>query len=203
MNCAESTSDSADKRELWPSKLTVRQQTAEILTMSHDNNPSPTPKKKLDLRFRSSDQALDRSMKRFDIFLIDTGWNTAVGKLVHSHLTTMFGFQKDDAFYVLSPEQSVEILRRAPHLIGHDPIILVYDLAPPPNRKCRGYRGFRLNLGLVKQPQQALARLQEFLRFIAVNRTAVPLDRAIRRELYREGLDGMVKILREASTELI
>ena len=101
-------------------------------------------------------------------------------------------------------EQSVEILRRAPRLIGHDPIILVYDLQPPPNRQSRGYRGFRLNLGLVKQPEQALARLQEFLRFIACNRCSTKrLDRAIRRELYREGFDGMVKILREASTELI
>jgi hypothetical protein len=171
--------------------------------MSHDKNPPSTSKKKLDLRFKSSDHPLEPGAKRFDIFLIDTGWNATVGKLVHSHLTTMFGFQKDDAFYVLSAEQSVEILRRAPRLIGHDPIIVVYDLQPPPNRRSRGYRGFRLNLGLVKQPQQALARLQEFLRFIALNRSTVCLDQAIRRELYREGFDGMVKILREASTELI
>ena len=46
-------------------------------------------------------------------------------------------------------------------------------------------------------------RLQEFLRFIALNRTVVRLDRSIRRELYREGLDGMIKILRDASTELL
>ena len=185
------------------SAISLRQSTLEILTMSRDKNASPAPKKKLDLRFRSSDHGLEPGAKRFDIFLIDTGWNTAVGKLVHSHLTTMYGFEKDDAFYVLSAEQSVELMRHAPHLIGHDPIILVYDNLPPPNRKSRGYRGFRLNLGLVKQPQQALARLQEFLRFIAVNRTTVPLDRAIRRELYREGFEGMIKILREASTELI
>jgi hypothetical protein len=122
---------------------------------------------------------------------------------VRSHLSMIFSFAKQDAFYLLSPEQSIEILRRAPHLIGHDPILLVYDLYAPPSRKSRGYRGFRLNLGLIKHPEQALARLQEFLRFVAVNRTAVPLDRAIRGELYREGIDGMVKILREASTELL
>jgi len=80
---------------------------------------------------------------------------------------------------------------------------LVDDLHAQPNRKTRGYRGFRVNLGLIKRPEQALARLQEFLRFVALNRTAVPLDRAIGRELSREGIDGMVKILREASTELI
>ena len=162
---------------------------------------SQTPS--LDLRFKPSHQPLDPNAKRFDIFLIDSGWNSAVGKLVRCHLPTMLHFEKEDAFYMLSPEQSVEILKRSPNLIGHDPIIVVYDLYAPPSRTTRGYRGFRLNLGLIKRPEQALARLQEFLRFVACNRTAVPLDRAIRSELYREGFDGMIKILREASTELI
>ena len=156
------------------------------------------------MRFKTSDEPLDPNAKRFDIFLIDTGWNSAVAKVVRRHLATMFQFEKQDAFYILSPEQSVELMKTSSSL----------DRARPDHRwsttfmllpidKSRGYRGFRLNLGLIKHPEQALARLQEFLRFIAINRTAVPMDRAIRRELYREGFDGMVKILREASTELI
>jgi hypothetical protein len=164
--------------------------------------PSSTPSTSLDLRSKPSAEPPDPTAKRFDFFLIDTGWNSAVAKVVRAHLATIFNFEKQDAFYVLSAEQSIELLKLAPHLIGHDPIILVYDLYAPPNRECR-YRGFRLNLGLIKRPEQALARLQEFLRFVAVNRTAVPLDRAIRRELYREGFDGMIKVLREASTEFI
>jgi hypothetical protein len=155
------------------------------------------------LRFKPTGKPLDPHAKRFDIFLIDTGWNTAIGTVVHTHFKTLVEFESEDAFYILSHEQSIEILKRVPHLIGHDPIILVYDLYAPVSRKSRGYRGFRLNLGLVKHPAQALARLQEFLRFVAINCTAVPLDRAIHRELYREGLDGMIKILREASTELL
>ena len=141
--------------------------------------------------------------KRFDMFLIDTGWNAPISKLVQSYLPLLHRYQSQDSLYLLTNEQSVEILKRSPNLIGHDPIIVVYDLYAPPSRTTRGFRGFRLNLGLIKRPEQALARLQEFLRFVAVNRTAVPLDRAIRRELYREGFDGMIKILREASTELI
>ena len=171
--------------------------------MAHEKKPHPDHEHGLDLRFKPSDQPLDPNSKRFDLFLIDTGWNIAVAKLVRSRLATMFNIDRPDAFYVLTPEQSAELMKRSPHLIGHDPIILVYDLYAPPERQSRGYRGFRLNLGLIKHPEQALARLQEFLRFVALNRTAVPLDRAIRRELYREGLDGMIKILREASTELI
>jgi hypothetical protein len=171
--------------------------------MAKRKNPSPTSPIDLDLRFKPTNNPIDPTDKRFDIFLIDTGWNQEVGKVIHSHLSLLFGIDNQDSFYILSREQSVEIIKRAPHLIGHDPIILVYDVRAPGDRKSRGYHGFRLNLGLIKHPSQALARLQEFLRFIALNRTVVRLDRSIRRELYREGLDGMIKILRDASTELL
>ncbi len=171
--------------------------------MANHKNTSTPDKLDLDLRFKANHDPVDPKAKRFDIFLIDIGWNASVSKVVHSHLAMFFNLEKHDRFYVLSPEQSAELIRSAPRLIGHDPIVLLYDLYAPPERKTRGYRGFRLNLGLIKRPEQALARLQEFLRFVALNRTAVPLDRAIRRELYREWVDGMVKILREASTELI
>jgi hypothetical protein len=174
-----------------------------IKTVAKKSTRSPARPIDLDLRFKPSDAPLDPQAKRFDIFLIDTGWNHAVSKVVHSHLALLFAFENHDSFYILSHEQSVEILKTAPQLIGHDPIILVYDLRAPDSRKSRGYHGFRLNLGLIKHPEQALARLQEFLRFIAVNRTALRLDHSIQRELYREGLDGMIKILRDATTELL
>lgn len=169
-----------------------------------EKKETPAAKKPcLDLRYRSSDEAHDPNAKRFDFFLIDTGWNTEVSEAVQSHLVPLMNLEKKEAIYVLSREQSYELIKNNPHLIGHDPIILVYDHYTHPTRKTRGYRGFRLNLGLLKKPQQALARLQEFLRFVAINREAVHLQAAVRRELYREGIDGMVKILRETSTELL
>ena len=61
------------------------------------------------------------------------------------------------------------------------------------------YHGFRLNLGIIKHPEQALAKLQEFLKFIAKNRTADCLSCEVERELHREGLGNMVKLLREAA----
>ena len=95
------------------------------------------------------------------------------------------------------------ILRRDPVLIGCDPTIIVYDLYGCNNAKARGYRGFRLNLGLIRHPEQAMARLQEFVRFIAMNRCADRLDHEVRRELHREGIEGIVKILRETSMEML
>jgi hypothetical protein len=142
-------------------------------------------------------------MNRFHIFLIDTCWNEAVSKVVRSHLPLVYEYQRQDSLYLLTPEQSVEILNRAPEFIGYDPTIIVYDRYAPTDRKHGSYRGFRLCLGRFKHAGQALSRLQEFLRFLISHRTAVSLDIEVRRELNREGARGLIKILREASSELI
>jgi hypothetical protein len=155
------------------------------------------------LRSRQMTGPITRDTKRFDIFLIDTCWNESVSKAVRSHLRHLFSYKPVDTFYELSREQSFEILQRDPHLIGHDPTIIVYDLYAPPETKRQKYHGFRLNLGLMKNGVQALARLQEFIRFVETNRTAHDLDRVVRRELQREGIDGMIRVLRETSTELL
>jgi hypothetical protein len=157
----------------------------------------------LDLRTRRSDVPLTRDMKRFDIFLIDTVWNEPISKVVRSHLRKLFEYQPHDSLYELTPEQSVAILKHAPELIGCDPTIVAYDLYGCTRAGAGNYCGFRLNLGLMKHPDQAVARLQEFIRFIATNRTAERLDREVRRELHREGIEGIVKILRETSVELL
>jgi hypothetical protein len=171
--------------------------------MAEKKDPHSPAKPTLDLRFKSSDVPHDPDAKRFDFFLIDTGWNSEVSAAVTSHLKALMRLECHDEMYILTQDQSCALIKSVPRLIGHDPIILVYDLHPPPERKTRGYRGFRLNLGLIKKPEQALARLQEFFRFIAMNRSAVHLQREVSRELYREGFDGLIKILRETSTELI
>src|SRR5262249_38214013 len=112
-------------------------------------------------------------------------------------------YHEHDSLYELSPQQSSIILGHDPDLIGCDPTLIVYDLYASSHLGPGGYKGFRLNLGLIRQPEQALARLQEFVRFMAVNRCAVHLDREVRRELHREGAEGIVKLLRETSVELL
>jgi len=134
--------------------------------------------------------------------VIDTGWNGPVSKVVRSHVRLLHQLHTQDSLYVLSPEQSMEIIKRDADLIGCDPTIIAYDLY---GAACstQGYCGFRLNLGLIRHPEQALARLQEFVRFVAKNRTAENLEREVRRELHREGIEGIVKILREATVDMM
>jgi hypothetical protein len=164
------------------------------------------PPESIDLRFRNAAAPPTREMKRFNVFYIDTGWNAPVSKVVRAHLRSLFevgGYHTHDSLYELSPQQSSIILGHDPDLIGCDPTIIVYDLYGCTQTNARGYRGFRLNLGLIRHPEQAMGRLQEFVRFIAMNRCAERLDREVRRELHREGIEGIVKILRETSMEML
>jgi hypothetical protein len=162
-----------------------------------------TPPVRLDLRARSSTEPLSPDGKRFDIFLIDTGWNAPISKVVRSHLRLLTKYSMKDDLYELTPEQSAEVVKHDPTLIGCDPTIIFYDRYCSAGTNAGTYRGFRLNLGLMRQPEQALVRLQETIRFVVTHRTAEHLDREIRRELHREGFNGFMKLLRETSTELL
>ena len=171
--------------------------------MSDDPRPNESPTTRPNLRSGGGTGSPQTEGKRFDIFLIDTGWNRAVSKAVREQVSHLARLYQRDSIYVLSYEQSAELIKLDPAAIGYDPTILVYDLYARPGTGTGAYRGFRLNLGLMRYPEQALARLQEFARFIATNRDAEKLDREVRRELNREGLDGLVRLLRESSSELL
>jgi hypothetical protein len=180
--------------------------------MSNDSKtrakpPAETPsEERLRLRTENVPEHPTPEMKRFNVFLVDTGWNAPVSKAVRSHMRCLFdigGYHTNDSLYELTPQQSAEILKRDPVLIGCDPTIIVYDLYGAKRSKPGGYCGFRLNLGLIRHPEQALARLQEFVRFVAMHRCAEHLDREVRRELHREGIDGIIKVLRETSIEML
>jgi hypothetical protein len=157
----------------------------------------------LNLRSAAPAAPIDPAAKRFDMFLIDTGWNRPVSEVVRRHLPILYEYQRQDSLYILTTEQSVEVLRREPTLIGRDPTLLVYDQFAGAEGEAGRYRGFRIHLGRYRSGEHAMARLQEFLRFVNMNRTADRLDRAVRAELHREGFSGAVKILREASAASI
>jgi hypothetical protein len=157
----------------------------------------------MDLRARGSTRSLAPDGKRFDIFLIDTGWNEPISKVVRSHLRLLSKYKMKDDLYELTTEQSAEVVKHDPTLIGCDPTIIFYDRYCSAGEKAGTYRGFRLNMGLLRHPEQALIRLQEIIRFVVMHRTAEHLDREIRRELHREGFDGLMKLLGETSAELL
>jgi hypothetical protein len=103
--------------------------------------------------------------------------------------------QKDDPIYILSREQSIEFIRRHQDRIGREPLIAVHDLAAINQSGTTDFHGFRLHLGLLHTPQQALLALQDFVRFLSTHRQSFDLEADIRANLRREGLAGAIEIV--------
>jgi hypothetical protein len=132
---------------------------------------------------------------RFRIFIVDSGWNSAAHKVLQENFGLIRDLQKDDPIYVLSREKSIELSRRHQERIGRDPVIAVHDMAAMGESGTTDFHGFRLNLGLMRTPQQALLALQNFVRFLSSHRQSADLEAEIRRDLRREGLAGAIEII--------
>jgi hypothetical protein len=139
---------------------------------------------------------------RFHFFIIDAGWNSASAKVLRENFHMIHEFRNSDPLYVLTGEQSIQLLRKYPDLIGKDPILCVHDLHAQGGRGPAGYHGFRLCLGTLHQPAKALNALQEFLRFVTAHRHSPNIEQDIRRRLHRQGMEGAIEVIRE-SAELL
>jgi len=71
----------------------------------------------------------------------------------------------------------------------------VHDLAAMDKSGTTDFHGFRLSLGLLRTPQQALQGLQAFARFLVTHRRSTDLEAEIRADLRREGLMGAIEIV--------
>ena len=132
---------------------------------------------------------------RFRIFIVDAGWNSVARRVLQENFALIRDLQKDDPIYVLSREKSIEFLRRHGSRIGRDPIIAVHDLRALGESGTDGFHGFRLSLGLLRTPEQALLGLQSFARFLVTHRNAADLEADIRADLRREGIAGAIEIM--------
>ena len=135
---------------------------------------------------------------RFHFFVIDAGWKTEPSKVLRDNFHMIRLFQNNDPLYILNREQSIALIRANPDLIGKDPILLVHDLHAQGGRGESGYHGFRLCLGLINNPQQALAALQKFLRFVQQHRGSEDIEKHIRDKLHRKGLENAIEVMRES-----
>jgi len=132
---------------------------------------------------------------RFHIFIVDSGWNSAAHRVLVENFELIRNLQKDDPIYVLSREQSIAFQRHHASRIGRDPIIAVHDMEALDKGGTVGFHGFRLSLGLLRTPQQALLGLQAFVRFLVTHRRSTDLEADIRANLRREGLMGAIEII--------
>jgi hypothetical protein len=108
---------------------------------------------------------------------------------LHENFALIRELQKDDPIYVLSREKSVDFMRRHGSRIGRDPIIAVHDMQALIKGGTSGFHGFRLSLGLLRTPEQALMGLQAFARFWWNTAT-----RQISRPISAPGFAGAIEI---------
>jgi hypothetical protein len=132
---------------------------------------------------------------RFHIFIVDSGWNSPAHRVLVENFELIRNLQNDDPIYVLSRDQSIAFQRSHGSRIGRDPIIAVHDMEALDRGGAAGFHGFRLSLGLLRTPQQALLGLQTFVRFLVTHRRSTDLEADIRADLRREGLMGAIEII--------
>jgi hypothetical protein len=133
---------------------------------------------------------------RFQIFIIDAGWDSPAHRVLQRNFGLLRELQKGEPIYVLSREEAIEFIRRhRAQLLGRDPIIAVHDLDALGAGGTTGFHGFRLHLGLLRTEDQALLALQAFSRFLSANRQSVDLEALIRAQLRREGFLGAIEII--------
>ena len=112
-------------------------------------------------------------------------------------------FQNDDPLYILSKEQSVELLKRHPHMIGKDPILLARDLKAGQGHCSQDYHGFHLNLGMLGEPNKAADGLRNFLNFLSNHRHSSNIESDIKQKLHQDGLQGAIEVLRQGGEAVV
>ena len=138
----------------------------------------------------------DSAGSRFQIFIIDTGWDSPAHHVLQRNFGLLRDLQKGEPIYVLSRDKSIEFIHRhRALLVGKDPIIAVHDLDALGSTGAARCHGFRLHLGLLRTEEQALLALKAFSRFLSANRQTRDLEAVIRAQLRREGFLGAIEII--------
>ncbi len=94
--------------------------------------------RKFKLRPRAYEDPLTLETPRFHVFLIDTCWNGPVSKVLQEHMPLFHHYHPQDPLYILTREQSIKILKKAPEHIGRDPMVVVYDIYRPKKKPDQG-----------------------------------------------------------------
>ncbi|MCI0666983.1 MAG: hypothetical protein L0Y43_02900, partial [Methylococcaceae bacterium] len=58
-------------------------------------------------------------------------------------------------------------------------------------------------LGVMRNAEQALRAMQQFLRFIADHRHSPDIEQDIRKQLHRNGMEGAIEVIREGAQEMM
>jgi hypothetical protein len=132
--------------------------------------------------------------KRFDVFIVDVGWNSPVAEGMRKNIEHCLRYQAKATAYVLSEEQCLQLFRMHPSMIGTEPSMIVIDREARAAKRANGY-GFKLNFGLIRDAPTANNILKWVLAVLAEQKPGSDITEPIRTVIHKEGIRGAIDIL--------
>lgn len=139
--------------------------------------------------------------RTLDVFYIRSGWQTAVGCAIEDNLPIVASLLRDHRFYVLNETQAHDYLKLHFSLVSAVPILVVVDREAAKQGLTTGF-GFRLCLGVVKNPETAVSLLKWGVQMALMSR-AEQMTKAIRESGHRETFEGLIDLLGEGTSHLV
>jgi hypothetical protein len=133
--------------------------------------------------------------KRFQVFIIDTGWNETAHRVLRKQIPLFDTLTGDTPTYWLDRRTSVALLRKHSDLIGRDPIICVHDMRAVKRPGTLGVHGLRLHLGLLRSEDALTRALQMVVHFMARHEVTSNFEAEVHSRLQLEGLKGAIAII--------
>jgi len=106
-----------------------------------------------------SDDSLAHRVSAYSSWIL---WNSAAHRVLQENSTNPRTAERGSRSTSSAGKKSMSSCAGHQSRIGRDPIIAVHDLAAMDEGGTAGFHGFRLHLGLLHTPHQALLALQNF-----------------------------------------
>jgi len=132
--------------------------------------------------------------RRFDIFVVDVGWNSPVADALRKNLDLCLRYQANSTVYVLTEDQCMQLFRNHPPMIGTEPSVIIIDREARAARRPQGF-GFKLNLGLIRDFPTANSLIKWVLSVLAEQRPGSDITEPIRTVIHKEGIRGAIDIM--------
>jgi hypothetical protein len=139
--------------------------------------------------------------RQLDIFFIPSMWKTEVSEAVEANLPIVSEMLQNHRFHILNEEQSRDYQKQHFSLVSAVPILIVIDREAAKLNLKTGY-GFRLCLGVVKNPETAVSLLKWGVQLALMPRVD-HITKAVRETGHRETFEGMINLLGEGTSHLV
>lgn len=142
----------------------------------------------------------DSRRRAFDVFYIRSGWRTAVSDAVEANMPEVASMLREHRLFVLSEQQVREYVKLHPTLVASVPIMMVIDRTAAQQNLKTGF-GFRLCLGVVKNPETAVSLLKWGVQLALLSRADL-MTNAVRKSAHKESFAGIIELLGEGTSHL-